>query len=76
MVELLSRLFVKFRRREPLSAAELTRILSCLSLLGMTPADRSRIVVQDSTPNRPFAEFASARRDGLCFNPGPYRLCL
>jgi hypothetical protein len=41
-----------------LNAAELTKALTCLSLLGMTPADRCRVVVQDGMPDTGYAEFA------------------
>jgi hypothetical protein len=43
---------------ETLNAAELTKALTCLSLLGMTPADRCRVVVQDGMPDTGYAEFA------------------
>lgn len=43
IVEVLSRLVAKFRR-DWLTGAEMTQLTWCCSRLGMTPADRSRII--------------------------------
>jgi hypothetical protein len=57
VVEVLARLFAKFRRRENLNGPEWSRMCGSLSLLGMTPADRSRVTSTESTPDNPFSEF-------------------
>jgi hypothetical protein len=57
-VEILAIIFAKFRRREKLLGSEWTRMGACLSLIGFTPADRSRVTAPDASPDNPFAEFA------------------
>jgi hypothetical protein len=60
-LEVLSILFAKFRRREQLTGAELSKILNCLSLLGMTPVDRSRVILADEAQEQTaFGEFGKA----------------
>ena len=41
-------LMAKLRRREPMTGAELARLADCLTKMGMTPADRTRITVSDA----------------------------
>lgn len=57
--EIASRLMAKFRDRDQVTtAAELSRLANALSLVGATPADRSRITTSgNDTPANPFAEF-------------------
>lgn len=47
-IEMASRILAKFRRREDLSPSEWNKLASCISLMGMTPADRTRICAAPS----------------------------
>ncbi len=64
IVELTARLTVKMRTGL-ISTGETTQLISCLSRLGLTPADRSRVNTDPSqvpnsplVPQSPFAQFA------------------
>jgi hypothetical protein len=57
-MEMLSRMFARFRAREEMTAAELARIHSLLASFGMTPADRSRVKAPPKKEANPFAEFS------------------
>lgn len=52
--------------RSPLKAAERNQIISCLARLGMSPADRTKISVDNprgpEQPADPFSELAARRR--------------
>lgn len=43
-------------RRGGLKAGELTALISCLSRMGMTPADRSKVGVPEQREENPFSE--------------------
>src|SRR4051794_33452283 len=45
LVEIVSRQMARLRAGEDLKAAEINQIISCLSRMGLTPADRSRVQV-------------------------------
>jgi hypothetical protein len=57
-MEMLARMFTRFRAREEMTAAELARIHSLLASFGMTPADRSRVKAPPKKEANPFAEFS------------------
>jgi hypothetical protein len=56
IVEAACLLMAKTRRREATSA-ETGRLMNCISLMGGTPADRSRVSVAPTEDTDPFAEF-------------------
>lgn len=59
-VELLTGLVAKMRANfAAMTAADMGKLLGCLGVLGMTPADRSKIVVHDAEPIGTFREFAA-----------------
>lgn len=47
----------RFRRREAMQGAELGRLASALSLLGMSPSDRAKIIATEPPKGNPFSEF-------------------
>jgi phage terminase small subunit len=64
LVEIVCRQMAKLRARKPLKAAEMNQIISCLSRMGLTPADRSRVGVpkRSESEQDPFAELAAGPR--------------
>jgi hypothetical protein len=56
IVETTCLLLAKMRRRH-ITAAEIGRLMSCLSCMGLTPSDRSKITAPEAMPDNPFAEF-------------------
>jgi hypothetical protein len=65
LVEITAKLIARMRDPEDqLKASETNQIISCLSRMGLTPADRSRVAVPkpaEETPD-PFAELAAQGR--------------
>jgi phage terminase small subunit len=52
IVEVTSRLMTKYRADPTFTAAELSKLISCLARLGLTPSDRSKVaVVPEKKPN-------------------------
>jgi phage terminase small subunit len=64
LVEIVSRQMARLRSGEELKAAETNQIISCLSRMGLTPADRSRVAVPPPPEETrdPFAELAAEGR--------------
>lgn len=56
IVELASKLMARLRRGK-INAAEIGRLMQAIALMGGSPADRSRVVMPDQTPDNPFKEF-------------------
>jgi phage terminase small subunit len=56
-VELASRLVANFRQQPDagVTSAQVAQIRTVLAVLGMTPADRSRVSAKKETPTNPFA---------------------
>jgi phage terminase small subunit len=56
-VELAARLIAQFRALDDseVTSAQVAQIRTALAVLGMTPADRSRVSVKKQTPENPFA---------------------
>lgn len=56
-VELAARLIAQFRAQpdEEVTSAQVAQIRTALAVLGMTPADRSRVSAKKETPANPFA---------------------
>jgi hypothetical protein len=57
-VELAARLIAQFRKADDaeVTSAQVAQIRTALAVLGMTPADRSRVSVKKQTPSNPFAD--------------------
>ena len=57
-VELAARLIAQFRKLDEadVTSAMVAQIRTALAVLGMTPADRSRVSVKKETPGNPFAD--------------------
>lgn len=57
-VELAARLIAQFRQQPDteVTSAQVAQIRTALAVLGMTPADRSRVSAKKETPKNPFAE--------------------
>lgn len=64
LVEIVSRQMARLRAGEDLKAAEINQIISCLSRMGLTPADRSRVAVPKPPDEErdTFAELAAQGR--------------
>jgi phage terminase small subunit len=61
VMEMACVLMAKFRQPKGLNAAELGKLLNCISLMGATPVDRARLAVpQPQHEANPFGEFAQA----------------
>lgn len=58
IAELACQLMARLRRREA-SASDIGKLLNCVGVMGMTPADRSRVTVHDKPPEGTFREFAA-----------------
>jgi hypothetical protein len=56
-VELAARLIAQFRKLpdDEVTSAQVAQIRTALAVLGMTPADRSRVSAKKETPKNPFA---------------------
>lgn len=63
-VELASRLIAQFRQQPDVmvTSAQVAQIRTALAVLGMTPADRSRVSAKKETPKNPFAEMLGAKK--------------
>ena len=58
IAETACQLMAKMRRREA-TTSDIGRLINCLSSMGMTPADRSRVTVPDKRPEGTFSEFVA-----------------
>jgi hypothetical protein len=63
LLEITCGLMAKLRDRNPmrggLKAAELALLIQCLSRMGLTPSDRSKVGVPEQPPANPFSEFVT-----------------
>jgi phage terminase small subunit len=57
-VELAARLIANFRKMpdDGVTSAQVAQIRTALAVLGMTPADRSRVSMKKQAPSNPFAD--------------------
>jgi hypothetical protein len=58
--ELLCKLMAKKGSDGEMTVPEIGKLINCLSLLGITPADRSRITITNEVETNPFSEFSVA----------------
>jgi hypothetical protein len=63
-VELAARLIAQFRKLDDadVTSAQVAQIRTALAVLGMTPADRSRVSNKKQTPSNPFAEMVGTKK--------------
>jgi hypothetical protein len=63
-VELAARLIAQFRKLpdDEVTSAQVAQIRTALAVLGMTPADRSRVSAKKQTPANPFADMLGNKK--------------
>jgi len=63
-VELAARLIAQFRKLpdSQVTSAQVAQIRTALAVLGMTPADRSRVSAKKQDPVNPFADMVGSKK--------------
>ena len=63
-VELAARLIAQFRAQpdSEVTSAQVAQIRTALAVLGMTPADRSRVSIKKQAPSNPFADMVGNKK--------------